>query len=214
MIENNFIFENVFQALRISYLMEILQCSTPNSVTILQQLNYCYTYTRGNNNIHFDGLNDLEIHGQCALIRNAVEKQLPYLLSCVIVAKYATNNLRIEKIYKKKKIKIKVLQALTNKRLDAIKYIAEQVFIVYFKAKNISQNLVEILTTYCFDKKLFEQQKLSILQLSQEFHQPKSNLYYYINKIQKFVKDNETKAIQQIHEKLSKKNIIPNSTRI
>ena len=117
MIENNFIFENLFQALRISYLMEILQCSTPNSVTILQQLNYCYTYTRGNNNIHFDGLNDLEIHGQCALIRNAVEKQLPYLLSCVIVAKYATNNLRIEKIYKKKKKIVRIWYFLIYKKL-------------------------------------------------------------------------------------------------
>lgn len=208
-IERQSIFENIFQALRVSFLMEILQRSVPNSVSIIQQMNYCYSYTRGNNNIDFENLNDLEIHAQCALIRNSVEKQLPALLSNVIIAKYATNDLLIEKLYKKNKIKIKVLQTLTKKRLSAINYIAKQIFHLYFKAKNISQNLVEILTVYQFDKKLFEQHQLSLLQVANNFKIPKSNVYYYLEKIQKFIDDNETKAIQILHEKFVKKQIIP-----
>lgn len=211
MTENNPIFENIFLALRVAYIMEILQRSVPNCITILQQMNYCYTYTRGNNNIHFNGLSDLEIHAQCALIRNIVEKQLPYLLTSIIVAKYAINDIFIEKIYKKNKIKIKLQQTLTKKRLNAIKYIAEQAFIIYFQVKNIPQNLVEMLTIYHFDKKLFDQRDLSILQLSQKFNIPKSNLYYYLKKLQDFIKDHETKAIQQLSIKLSQKQIIPNS---
>lgn len=205
------LFDNIFTALRVSFLMEILQRSVISSLTIIQQMNYCYTYNRKNDNIHFDGLSDLEIHAQCALIRNIVEKQLPLLLSNIIVAKYSANDVVIQKIYKKNKIKIKNFQTLTNKRFQAISEIAKELHFVYFHAKNIPLKLVEILTAYTFDKNLFKQQQISLLQLANQFNIPKSNMYYHLKKISDFIHQKETTAISLLCEKFAQRKIIPRS---
>lgn len=203
------LFDNIFTALRVSYLMEILQRSVPNSVTIIQQMNYCYTYNRGNNKIHFDGLTDLEKHAQCALIRNIAEKQLPLLLSNIIIAKYSANDIVIKKFYKKNKIKIRNYQALTNKKIQAISEIAKEIHLIYFHEKNISLKLVEILTAYSFDKDLFAQRQISILQLANQFNIPKSSVYNHLKKVSEFIRKKETLAVSLLTEKFAQRQIIP-----
>lgn len=212
---NNFMFKNIYQALRVSYLMEIIQSSVISSLTMIQKANYAYTFHHKNNNINFDGLNELEIHAQCAIIRNIVEKQLPLLLSNIIIAKYSANDIFINKIYKDSKIKRKIIQAPSHKRITAISNIANEIYLIVFKDKhkNIPFNLVEILTFHAFDKSLLTQQQMSILQLAKEFNLPKSNLYYYLNKITEFIKEKETNAIENLIAEFERKLIIPGKNK-
>lgn len=200
---NNPIFQNTSQAIHFSFLIEAYEPGSESATGKMMRRHMeemgLATGEREESTIDFGGLTALEIRGQAAMIRSAVNSHLNQVEAWAIKAKFGTTK-TVEKLGTPK------AYVFSAERIDAMRNISRHIAPVFMHHSVSEKSVLWLVAKACGE---IEAVRPTFRDIEELGHGSKSTLCRVYPQLKKMLKSLENRAIDQLTPLFIREGIVP-----